>query len=109
MSKKFFIEHFFTWFVNLKNDKIMSIRRKFCFVSAQVMLNLFGLPKKSTSAIDEDKDHRFQLIDALDHLKNDLDEEVSEAAYDSEKQASNYKSLTDEEYHTRVNREKFLL
>ncbi len=44
------------------------------------------MPRKifAILSLDVDKEHRFQLIDALDNLKNDLDEDVAEAAFDCE-------------------------
>ena len=38
MSKFFFIEHFFNFFLTLKNDKIMAVRRKFCNAAALIII-----------------------------------------------------------------------
>ncbi len=100
MSKKFFINHFYQWMELMKDDKVMGIRRRFSLLAAQVINRLFCIPKRIpiASAQDEDKNLRFELIDALDTLKNDMDDEVAEAAFEAEVLYSKYNEITEEEF-----------
>jgi len=76
----------------------MSVRRKFCNAASLLILQFFSIPKKVVALDDKERQYRYQLIDALDHLKNDLDDEVVEAAYESEKISLKYKDISDQEY-----------
>lgn len=53
-----------------------------------------------------DKDKRLELFNILDKFKNDIDEEVSEQAYDSEIKAFKNKDLSEDDYCDRIEHEK---
>lgn len=53
----------------------MAIRRKFCIIAELLIVKLLT---------KDDIDQRLELVSALDSLKNDSDNEVSEQAYDCE-------------------------
>ena len=75
VSKKFFLTHYFKPLIELKQDKVMAIRRKFRTLAELVIINLIS---------KDDRDQRLELVSALDSLKNDTNNDVSEQAYDSE-------------------------
>jgi hypothetical protein len=106
MSKHFFTTNLFPALMELQHDKVMSVRRKFCIIIQKVMLQFLSTTKKSGSD-DENKEVRFKVLAAFDKLKNDIDDEVSEQAYDSEQLClQKYKELSEDEFQDRIERER---
>ena len=68
-SKCFFKKYFFDELLIFKDDHVKSLRIRFCKVAELVFMKL--LCKDDTS-------EKLELSLALDHLKNDIDHEVSE-------------------------------
>ncbi len=63
-SKRFFLNNFYTHFVALACDKVSQIRKRFCDLTALIIQDLL------TKA---DSDERFELVQAIDRLKNEID------------------------------------
>ncbi|CDW84724.1 serine threonine-protein phosphatase 4 regulatory subunit 4 [Stylonychia lemnae] len=107
MSKSFFFDNFFEPIMMLKDDKQLAIRRRFCIVAEKILLKFLYQCKQIQN--DPDKDLRFQLFAAIDGFKNDMDEEVSDIAYDCEQRALKQKDISEEEYYSRLEEENKLL
>lgn len=76
--------------MNLCNDRILSIRIKFCQVAEVILIKLLT---------KDDIDEKLELFQTLNVLKGDLDNEVSEAAYDCINRANiQYKEKEDDYY-----------
>lgn len=58
MSKQFFMTYFFNAMLTMMDDKVMSVRRRFCIVASKVMLQLLSTTKKSGTE-DDNKEDRF--------------------------------------------------
>jgi hypothetical protein len=93
MSRDYFINNFFESFLTLRDDKIASIRRRFCQVAQKVVTKLLYQCKKleeygdigtGSSSSSRLRELRLDVFGAMDKLKNDSDEEVCEQAYMSE-------------------------
>ena len=67
----------------------MPIRRRFCVVSELLLIKLL---------CRDNIDHRLDIANALNDLKNDSDPEVNEQAYESELRAITLYNETDDEY-----------
>ena len=106
MSKKFFFENFFEAVMATKNDKQLSIRRRFCLIAEKILIKFLYQCKQVPN--DPDKDIRFQVLAALDSLKNDIDEEVSDIAYDCEQRALKVKDISEDEYYEKLEAERRL-
>ena len=83
MSKQFFMSNLFPLLIEMQDDRVMSVRRRFCIIAQKVMLQYLSTTKKASTE-EDNKEAKFQILTAFDKLKNDIDDEVSEQAYDSE-------------------------
>jgi hypothetical protein len=74
----------------------MVLRKRFCFISELILIKLL---------CKDDTNERFELTKALDILKNDIDNEVSEIAFDCEMRANVKYKESEQDYKAKVERE----
>lgn len=81
----------------MKDDKNLGIKRKFCKVVELILIKMLN---------KNDRDWRLEVTCALDELKNDKDNDVADAAYQSERNALILYKESCEDYQNKVWREE---
>lgn len=77
----------------------MTLRKRFCQICEIILTKLL---------CKDDTDERYEVTRALDILKNDLDNDVSETAYDCEQRANVKYKETEADYQAKILREQKL-